>query len=92
MFSMKRSTIKLLEARRGVIGHGAIYENGSKIADFSDYPEQIVCVPSFLADHDDVHRRFLTAARSQFPSETNDDMAISEYARQLMTEALDRDC
>ena len=39
-------------------------------------------------DHD-ICRRFLAAARERFASEPDADMAISEYARRLMTEALD---
>jgi hypothetical protein len=90
-----------METDRGVLGQGAIYEHGIKIANFTDYPERICCVPSFLPGHDDAYGRFLAAARDRFAGEpdingyarrhtTEDDvMAISEYARQLMTEALD---
>src|ERR1051325_4329637 len=101
MFSMKFSTITLLETDRGILGHGPIYEHGIKIADFTDYQERICCVPSFFPGHDDANGRFLAAARERFAGEPDldgyalrdtaedDYMAISEYARQLMTEALD---
>ncbi len=89
MFSMQSSTITLLETDRGILGHAPIYEHGIRIAVFTDYPERIVCVPSFLLGHDDVYPRFLAAARERFPSERDADTAISEYARRLMTEALD---
>ena len=99
MFIMQRSTITLLETDRGILGNGPIYENDIKIAVFTDYPERIVCVPSFYQD--DAYGRFLAVARERFADEPDingyarrhttedDDMAISEYARQLMTEALD---
>src|ERR1051325_5967064 len=100
MFSMKKTTIALLETDSGlIIGSGPIYEHGIKIAVFTDYPKRIVCAPSF--DDDDVYHRFLVAARERFAGEpdingyarrhtTEDDvMAISEYARKLMDQALD---
>lgn len=89
MFNMTNSTITLLETRRGILGQGPSYEDGIKIADFTDYPEYMACEPSFLSGHGDVYARFLSAARERFPTETEDAMAISEYARQLMGEALD---
>ena len=96
MFRVQISTITLLKTGREILGHGPIYKNDVKIAIFTDYPERVVCVPSFYQD--DAYGRFLAAARERFAGEPDinryarrqdDDMAISEYARQLMSGALD---
>lgn len=88
MFSIQ--IIALYNSHRGIVASGPILEDGRQIAEFSDYPEQIYCTPHFYGGYNDVYERFRTAACERFPDEENEDMAISEYARQLVTEALDR--